>query len=295
MAGQRPHRGEFDETSENWLNDAAFSTLVIQLTGYGLTLNEARVYLYLLRAGSSPARGISKSLGLHRVEVYRKLRALEELGLVELYLDSPTRYNPVEPNSAISTLLHRQEQKLNAFRKRSSSLVGRLRQLRVPTGVQPGRRNDRDAGGTYKLVVGQPRYINELRRLIEGAQHEVLRIISAGGVIRTFMADMDETYLRASARGVSVRMITEVNSQNTKYVKRLSKGVRIRHLDAVRLRFTVIDNSVAVLAARFDENAMTLDDPTNSYLVFNDPKLAEAFCFFFEHLWSAAKPFSQGR
>lgn len=240
-----------------------------------------------------PAGRISRLLGLHRVEVYRKLRELEELGLVELYLSSPKRYGATEPKEALSTMLRRQEQRLKTFKERSAELIRGLDKLRTKAGVRPKiGESERQSESSYKLVLGQSRYVNELRERIRGAHREVLRIVSAGGVIRTFLAGLDEAYTNAKMRGISIRMITEVTPRNRSYVKKLSKAVQIRHLDGVRLRFTVVDRLIAILAAKFDENSMSINAPDNSYLVFEDQKLAEAFCFFFEHLWTDAKPFN---
>lgn len=275
------------ELFKDQLDNGEFSRLIFELSAYGLTRNQARIYIFLLTTGVTPARRISRLLGLHRVEVYRKLRELEELGLVELHLSSPKRYSATGPKEALSTLLRYQEQRLKTSRERSTGLVKGLDKLRSETGLGP---KIGESDSSYKLVVGQSRYINELRTRLKSAQHEVLRIVSAGGVIRTFLAGLEKDYANANLRGISIRMITTVTPRNRKYVRKLSKVVQIRHLDGVRLRFTVVDRSIAILAARFDENSMSISAADNSYLVFEDQKLAEAFCFFFEHLWADARP-----
>lgn len=276
------------ELSKEWLNRGEVYKLVFELSSFGLTPNQAKIYLFLLINGTAPARRISRLLGLHRVEIYRKLRELEELGLVELHLSSPKSYSAAEPNDALSAILHRQELKMKTFRDRSAVLLAGLAKLRKEVGVRP--KTD-EGESSYKLVLGQRRYINELRSQMKRAQHEVLRIVSAGGVVRTFLAGLDEAYLNAKGRGVSIRMITTVTPRNRKYVEKLSEVAQVKHVEGIRLRFTVVDKSTAILAAKFDENSMSISDPDNNYLVFEDERLAEAFCFFFEHLWTTARPF----
>jgi phosphatidylserine/phosphatidylglycerophosphate/cardiolipin synthase-like enzyme len=85
-------------------------------------------------------------------------------------------------------------------------------------------------------------------------------------------------------------MISEINPENTKEARQLSKIVRLRHLDGVHLRFTVVDKSESIISSRFDEKSNSLDGSEDRYIVFKDPKLAEGFQFFFEHLWKDAKP-----
>ena len=270
------------------MGNEEYSKLIFELSAYGLTFNQAKIYLYLLTNGVTSARPIARSLGLHRVEIYRKLRELEELGLVEMYLSSPKRYSATGPKEALSAMLRRQEQRLETFKEQSIELGKDLDKLRTEAGSQPKAGNGE---GSYKLVVGQSRYINELRVRMTGAQHEILRIVSAGGVIRTFLAGLDDAYSNAKTRGIPIRMITTVTPRNRRYVKRLAEVAQIRHLEGVRLRFTVVDKTMAILAAKFDENSMSINAQDNSYFVFEDQKHAEAFCFFFEHLWTDAKPF----
>ena len=292
MSNRPQQTGESTRPSTNEPYDEESSRLISELSSYGVTVNQAKIYIFLLANGATPARRISEMLGLHRVDVYRKLKEMEGSGLVELHLSSPNRYVATSPKGALSLLLQNQEQKLRFFKQKSATLAGRLDKLRNNIAIQPRIGTGGEDGSTYKLVLGQKRYIYELRKQLRGSRQEVLRIVSAGGVVRTFLAGMDKAYLEAKQRGVSLRMITEVTPQNRMYVRRLSRTVRIRHLEGVHLRFVVVDGSVAIIGAKFDENSMSLNATDNSYLVFKDQKLAEAFRFFFEHLWNGARPLS---
>jgi len=53
-----------------------------QLEKAGLSPNEAKCYLVLLRIGSASANEISRESGVHRVSVYDALRGLREKGLI---------------------------------------------------------------------------------------------------------------------------------------------------------------------------------------------------------------------
>jgi len=268
--------------------------MAVELSTYGMTVAQAKIYLYLLTNGPSPARTISKSLGIHRVDVYQKLRELQELGSLEMYLDYPKRYGALEPSSVIATLLRRNEQKLESFRLRSAALVPRLVDLRKYLGNNArGGEREKGSNNLYKLVLGQNQYILELKQLIRNADREVVRIVSSGGIIRGISSHMDEVYSELKSRGVPVRLITEVIPTNAEQIKKLSKVVELRHMKNVNLRFTAVDKSISMLSARYDEYSTSLDSPEDAYLLLVDSKLTEALCFFFEHLWTTAKPVSQ--
>ncbi|HLC60078.1 MAG TPA: helix-turn-helix domain-containing protein [Candidatus Nanoarchaeia archaeon] len=76
----------------------------------GLTRNESRVYIELLRAGSSLARDIARLMNMHRTSVYSCLERLQKKGLVSVTnLDKKTYFEAVDPNKLVSLLKEREE------------------------------------------------------------------------------------------------------------------------------------------------------------------------------------------
>ncbi len=272
--------------------NSEFNKLSSDLSSFGLSLNQSKVYLFLLSDGKTSAGSISKSLGLHRVDVYRKIRELQNYGLLETHVSTPKKYSAVEPRIALSSVLHRQALEMENAKRRMNTLIPKLVDYKNAQARSAKLFNDdlQSFDSFYSLVVGRMRYYREIKRLVRSAQDEVLRIVSAGGVIRTFKSGLYEYYVQAKKRGVRLRLISEITNDNRNFAKRLSSIVDVRHLEAVHLRFTVIDDSVSVLSARFDENSLSLESSSDSYLVLRDPKFTEAFRFFFEHLWKVARP-----
>jgi len=89
----------------------------------GLTRNEAKVYLELLRAGSSLARDIARLMNMHRTSVYSCLQRLQKKGLVSVTsLEKKTYFEAVDPNKLLSLLKEREE--------RLKSVLPELRKLK---------------------------------------------------------------------------------------------------------------------------------------------------------------------
>ncbi len=64
----------------------------------GLSPNEAKIYLSLIKSGERGASGISVHTGIHRRNVYDSLSRLLDKGLVQKSLDSKeSKYAPVDP------------------------------------------------------------------------------------------------------------------------------------------------------------------------------------------------------
>ena len=257
--------------------------VAVALSSLGPTFGQAKLYLFLISEGASPAGAIAKALGLHRVDVYRKLHELEELGLVEQYLASPKRYVAVAPRQAISALLTKQKEKEALLEQRATSLLPTLNLLRSH---RAPAHDGHPWESSYRLGMGRTRYHNEMKALVREAKTELLRILSADGLIRNFQSGFYGEYFRAASKGISIRMITELTPANKDMVKRLAKIIKIRYLDCVRLRFTVIDKSVTVFGTSYKPGFKEIEQ--NSYIVLKDPNFATAFCFFFDHLWDIA-------
>ncbi|WP_148688521.1 MULTISPECIES: TrmB family transcriptional regulator [unclassified Methanopyrus] len=84
-------------------------SLLKHLSELGLSEREARVYLYLVRAGEANAREVSEGVGIPYSKVYSVLRSLEDKGWVEADRSiRPTTYRPVSPDVAVRRALERE-------------------------------------------------------------------------------------------------------------------------------------------------------------------------------------------
>ena len=81
----------------------------------GLTRNEARVYVELLKTGSAIAKDITRITNMHRTSVYNCLQRLHKKGLVSIAAHSKkTFFEAVDPDKLLS-LVSEREERLKAF------------------------------------------------------------------------------------------------------------------------------------------------------------------------------------
>ena|SRR3989344_855877 len=78
----------------------------------GLTRNEARVYMALLRLGQTSPLKLSKATGVHRVNVYDVLEKLRYKGLVKVIGSDRKRQYTAEPPRALMDMLNEKVQLL---------------------------------------------------------------------------------------------------------------------------------------------------------------------------------------
>jgi len=89
------------------------------LIGFGLTGNQARVYLALARLKLATVGQISKVSKVRREDVYRILPKLEKMGLVEKLLGKPCKIRATPVEEALSVLIKHEE---DSARERVSRL-----------------------------------------------------------------------------------------------------------------------------------------------------------------------------
>jgi sugar-specific transcriptional regulator TrmB len=80
------------------------------LLGLGLSLNQARVYLAILKLEKTTVGQVAKASKVRREDVYRILPTLEKLGLVERLLGKPTEVRATFISDAL-TLLVKEEKR----------------------------------------------------------------------------------------------------------------------------------------------------------------------------------------
>ena len=93
------------------------------LTDFGLTKKEAELYLFLAKYEVLTGGEIAKRTKIARSLVYRILKSLQNIGLVEPTLETPVRFIALSLEKAIDLIIKtKQEEALQVQRLKKSSL-----------------------------------------------------------------------------------------------------------------------------------------------------------------------------
>jgi len=90
------------------------------LSDFGLTHNQAKVYIAIAQLGLASVSQVSKLSKVRREDVYRMLPKLEKKGLIEKTLGKPTKIRATPVEDALSILIKREQDIAN---KRLSKLM----------------------------------------------------------------------------------------------------------------------------------------------------------------------------
>lgn len=251
--------------------------LIEVLRELGLTRLQAEVYLTLGRLGSAYARDLIAELKVNRVDVYRALRALRSLELVEVQLGNPTRFQSVAPRAAIEALLNRKEEALSNLKDRSKWILPKLEAL-----VQEPRASARADKRLFLKLLSGAQVFRRVADLVKDAKY-VLKMISPHGLYLHWQSGIYDAETLSVQRGAKIRILTYIGKQDIECVREYSNIAAIRHLDdfAARIRYIVVDENQLILPVSSPPHG--LKDPV--VIWSNSPALIDSLIHDFDAAW----------
>jgi len=96
----------------------------------GLTQNEIKIYVALLKLGSVPSGRITYETGLHRSRVYEGLNRLAEKGLVSYIKNGSTMYFQASSSEKLIDVLDEQKEELEEKKKEIEKIIPELNKFR---------------------------------------------------------------------------------------------------------------------------------------------------------------------
>ena len=215
----------------------------IELRKYGLSPNQAKIYVALLRSFEARPSQLAKTVGKHRSEIYRSLKELEELGLVELSLHKVSNYKAVSPRLAISSLIQQKQKTLSRLEEEKDRVTELLGSVESQT-IEPSISVRSDF---VRINNGLAAYRN-MENLFNHAKSDVLMVLGATGLRDRILAGSEVTD-RSAGKKIRFRILTEVTRDSVQDVMRYSKFCEIRHLDSMSkiLHYGVVDDSDALI------------------------------------------------
>jgi sugar-specific transcriptional regulator TrmB len=268
---------------------AISENLVKELTCFGLTGNEAKVYLTLLQLGKAGARAIAKLSNVPRQEIYRVLPQLERVGIVEVIIDKPTQFLAINPETVLSVLIDRQHETL-------SKQISELRQKKLMLENELRKVEGKSAGVAkpkpvhFALISGPHQISEKIDNMLRSANVEVLWMVPKTEILRAVIYDRDEMLRKCARRNVRVRIVTEVDHKNVKEVKKLSNFCEIRHSPEVTSLMTIVDDRELIVGSAVHTIESSPSDETMHELWTNDSGHINAMKDFFEKVWNASIP-----
>ena len=174
------------------------------LLGLGLTLNQAKVYLAILKLEKTTVGQVAKFSKVRREDVYRLLPSLEKMGLIERLLGKPTEIRATLISNSLTSLVKEEK-------NRSEERVKSMRSMVQKLSLKDWKVTPLGEESIYILIAEKKAILAKTSELINNSEKEVGLIADKRRIAQVLAQFMDE-HKHAIKKGAQIRLIFEGES-----------------------------------------------------------------------------------
>ncbi len=196
------------------------------LLGLGLTLNQAKVYLAILKLEKTTVGQVAKFSKVRREDVYRLLPTLEKMGLVERLLGKPTEVRATLISDSLALLVAEEKNKADERLTGMRSMVQKL-------SLKDWKQAPLGEESIYILIAEKKAILAKTSGLIGNSRQEVA-LIADKARIMPILAHFSDEYKLAIKEGTQVRLLFEGEKSDDLLKEKVKKVIGV---DSVHIKF----------------------------------------------------------
>ena len=213
---------------------------------FDLNLYEARVWTALLSRGVSTAGELSSISDVPRSRTYDILESLEKKGFIVMKIGKPIKFVALKPEEVIervkkNLIVDATEKSKRLEKLKGEDVLEELSSL-FTNGVKFVEPSD--LSGSLR---GRQNMYNHLDMMIRGAEKTITIVTTAEGLNRKMEA-LYPALEKAKSSGIKIMIGAQVNSDNLRIAKELTKVAEVKDTSGVALkgRFAIVDSEQLV-------------------------------------------------
>ena len=228
----------------------------------GLSPNESKCYLALLKIGSTSANEISRKSGIHRVSAYDALRGLREKGLISQITKSNTLLFEAANPEKIKEIIEEKEQEL----KKTKEILPQLM-------LDFNMAKEKQEVHSYKGIAGIKTILQQMLK----SKTEILDF-GAEYKIKNFLPyDYPKWDKERIKKRIKMRIIANIKIKPSKIKLTQIKYIPQEHNSSVSTY--IFNNKIAMI--------MWVENPLG--IIIEHKHVYESYKTYFEYLWKHAK------
>ena len=249
------------------------------LEQFGVTKQEAEVYFFLAKRWALKTGQIAKQMRKNKGQTYRLLTSLQEKGLVETTLESPTRYVSVPLEKVLDAYIQSKREEVSLIEKRKSDLLedwSNISKIELQSQLEK-----------FTVIEGTKKIIHKISQMIEETTNQLSAILTLADLVRGEqfgIFDLQETNNLQSSN--QFRFLTQVTNQNLKAAKLLENKLNDRIKFRARNQELNLTTSPR-LVIRDNKELIFFITQTDqeTCLCTNCKSLIQAFSNVFDNMW----------
>ncbi len=251
-----------------------------ELLTFGLTKNQAKVFIYLGKYGSKTSPEVCKALRLPRTETYNVLNDLLNIGIISSEFHHPTKYSALPMNQAILTLVREAQENVNKLAKKELE-VAKLWN-KVPSFDSNSSEEKLEK---FQMLQGGPRIHNKMKDMIKSAESKIKIICSEKDLSRFYYSDILEMVGKVP---IDMKLIISPTQKIPRFIQTIdSSKIRLMANNNKDNQCFIVKDSDEVLV--FLRNA---DQPSkNTFAFWTDTNsLINSMNKLFDYSWQNSLP-----
>jgi sugar-specific transcriptional regulator TrmB len=273
---------KMDEFKVSNPNSEIENSLISELQKLDLTLNEARILLFLMTHGNSTASDVSRHTGIQRTETYNYISTLLSKGVVFSTFDRPQKYYSLQMDEVIDCLVQTKQNALQSIAEKKKGF-----QELVDTIVSNTVVHESDKKESYQIVMGENSINSKIKRMLADAKEEVTILVTDRNLVNFYHAEITDQLIQLTSKGIRVKLRTPcknatdyINGENEEG-RKASNAISLKTTaKVVPVNFVLVDNKDIILL--LESNSFKKSELCGFYT--NNLSMISVFRFIFDNL-----------
>jgi len=245
-----------------------------ELINFGLTKNQAKVFIYLGKYGTKTASEIAQALQLPRTETYHLVNSLQNMGVVLIELTHPTKYTAKEMREAVSTLVKQEQERIGNLATKEESLSEMWKEIpyfAVETNESKSEK--------MQLLQGTGPIINKIKEMITHSSEDFRIYGSVSDLLRMYHSDVFDWIESAPT---NLKLVVTPLKKSPEFLSEMdSDKIKVISLNSENKCFIVNDKKEVLI---FMRNATHPSRQTFAWWS-NSETLVDMMCSLFDLSW----------
>ena len=256
------------------------NTLIVELQKLDLTLNEARILLFLMIHGNATASDVSRHTGIQRTETYNYISTLLAKGVVFSTFDRPQKYYALAINEVIDCLVQTKQNALQTITEKKKGYQEMVDSI-VSNTVVP----ESDKKESYQIVMGENSINAKIKRMLADAKEDVTILVTDRNLVNFYHAEITDQLMKLTTKGIRVKLRTPCKNAND-YINpedgdNESPSISLKTTSkVVPVNFVLVDNKDIILL--LESNSFKKSELCGFYT--NNLSMISVFRFIFDNL-----------
>jgi len=257
--------------------------LIAELQKLDLTLNEARILLFLMTHGNSTASDVSRHTGIQRTETYNYISTLLSKGVVFSTFDRPQKYYALPIQEVIDCLVQTKQNALQQIAEKKTGYQQMIDSIVSNTVIQ-----DSDKKESYQIVMGENSINSKIKRMLEDAKEDVTILVTDRNLVNFYHAEITDKMIQLTSKGIRVKLRTPcknatdyITAENEDGGKSTTTPISLKTTaKVVPVNFVLVDNKDIILL--LESNSYKKSELCGFYT--NNLSMISVFRFIFDNL-----------